>query len=398
MKGRDLLIGAGAGAVIFAVLASHHAAKTPARPVRLSSTASAQATQVAHTAPVVPVVPVGSGGGISYLSWAIGAVAVLALILSFAALISARRRRQVPFDTGLSEVPPARVRLEPPGDGGTAADWSAQIGELREQTRKAHALAEQAGAASRATAEGTTELVRRLRTEVQEQLASHMATLRTAIDELAEKISGLDSRLTESAGESAELRRRWLDDHHDLADRLADISSDVAYLDRHLAPVEQAVRQQLSPGEGAGVGAGAGAGIGLAGAFSTGQTAAAEGLRQLYLDLCRALRAEISYTEPAADGAARFLLSWTARAGGQPVPLLAGLLRACADPDASPRPGLNELRGLLLGLHCAAPAGAELGPLSVSSTERHLFAAVTEAAGDDGFTVDLTTWAREFAL
>jgi hypothetical protein len=117
----------------------------------------------------------------------------------------------------------------------------------------------------------------------------------------------------------------------------------------------------------------------------------------------------------------RSYLLWHSSGGPQLEEVLYAKLVACASGPASPDPGLEELRGLVLSLHGAGPGTVQLGPMIINRTPGALLGCVTTAAtvpergnGDTlsptdpdaweaalrglapGRVIDLTSWADGF--
>lgn len=322
---------------------------------------------------------------------AIAVVAVAAVsVFTAARLRAALHDTSARLDEAADWAQEAEARVQGEIDLNQRA-WSAAITELRGKITDIQSQVDRAtGAGAQDRAGDSAELVRQLRTELQDEFRGDALSLRETVKQVGLALQHLESRMRETENESADLQR-WLDGQQDwAARRLADMTSDVAYLDRHLVAIRRSVRRQLSTERTPAGGSGQGM---LAGALSTGQAGAVDALYLLYAAFCDAVPLEIIYQELIGKAGARFHLSWTAPDGAPPEPRLARLLHACSEAGAGPEPGLSELRGLLLGLYCAAPSAAEVGPLVVSRSEHHLIAAVLAAAGEEGQPVDLTAWA-----
>jgi hypothetical protein len=163
-------------------------------------------------------------------------------------------------------------------------------------------------------------------------------------------------------------------EHRLRADRqLVDAARDLTYLDQRLGDIRSHVRQQLDREVAAKGGV-------LAGGIWASQAAAAEILPRLYAAFCRALQLKTVFRDPRGPGNVRFYLLWTSPAGTPLQRRLELLLRDGPDDRAEFRPGLTELRILLVALHNAGPATFQLGPIVVSRTCDGLVGGVLTAA------------------
>ncbi|HUZ22959.1 MAG TPA: hypothetical protein VMV07_04255 [Streptosporangiaceae bacterium] len=194
--------------------------------------------------------------------------------------------------------------------------------------------------------------------------------------QLAEAAREINARATQAQAALAAIQGE-LADHRQRADRqLADVASDIAFIDQRLGDVRRHVRRRLDYE----VLAGGAARRVLAGGICTGQAAAADILPLLYEDFCHAVPLEIVFREPRNRTDERFYLFWRSLTGAAAERQLGTLLTACPDGGAPSQPGLNELRSLLLALHRAGPATLQVGPMIVSRTQGGLVGGIVTAA------------------
>jgi hypothetical protein len=216
-----------------------------------------------------------------------------------------------------------------------------------------------------------------LRSEMISQVSDGAQRVTERVEQqLAQAAREINARATQAQTALATMQGE-LADHRQRADRqLADVASDIAYIDQRLGDVRRHVRRRLDYE----VLAGGAARRVLAGGICTGQAAAADILPLLYEDFCQAVPLEIVFREPRSRTDERFYLFWKSLHGAPAERQLETLLSACPDGTAESQPGLNELRSLLLALHRAGPATLQVGPMIVSRTHDGLVGGILTAA------------------
>ena len=141
----------------------------------------------------------------------------------------------------------------------------------------------------------------------------------------------------------------------------------------------------------------------------------------LFASLCAQLSLRVLLSPPRdSTGSGPYLL-WRSTPGQRLEVLLASLLIACPDESAEPRPGLSELRDLLVVLHASGPGTIRLGPMIINRTPASLLGCVlTGAEASDPYPpgwqgspgeyeerlrglgpdrlIDLTSWADSTSL
>lgn len=418
MKGRDFLVGALAGAVLVILFIYNGPAATSGSRASSSARASAQAQRQSPpgSVPATPgptvaaasrsqlpkpgaaagLAPAGGSGGsgIGYLTLAIAGLIAIALLVFMVVRFQALTRRLEDTEELLSaryadQLEQAESRLSARQDEARKLASEAQLlaSQLRDQQGSARTAVRDDASEQR---EWARQLRAELRHELQSELQGEALRVQEASQQLEPAVRDLETQLKETASALTDAQR-WLGEQHEwTARQFTDVTRDIAYLDQRLLTVRQLVRQRLEhemrpDGGGHRI---------LAGAVSTGQVAAADGLHQLYAAFCQALPLEIVFQEPGGDSGTRFYLSWTSPDGAAPEPLLEELLRGCADGDGASPAGLNELRCLLLGLHYAAPSAAQVGPMTVHRTGDRLVVRIGESAGEARRLLDLTSWAQ----
>ena len=182
----------------------------------------------------------------------------------------------------------------------------------------------------------------------------------------------------DSAADSGDLRQQ--------AERqLASVAGVLSDIDQHLNAIRQYVRAQLDR-EVAMTRGNKGHRV-LVGGICAEQTAGAGDLPLLYESFLSELPVDMLFHDSEHQSSDRFYLLWSSENGQSPEHRLEMLLRGCARDGGKSDPGLNELRGLLLGLHHAGPGTLQVGPLVVIRTDRELVGtilAATEASLLDG--------------
>jgi hypothetical protein len=302
------------------------------------------------------------------------------------------------------QVRDAQARVSQAGE--QARDAQARVGQAGEQAREAHDLLAGQGevtgqlqAGLESEAQSRQAAIQRLHVDLQQEVQDRQEE----IQQLRQNVRGeLASQLRGSVAADADRRERAvqqltqavrdlemrgaaqhktfarvqgeLAEHRLRADRqLLAAARDLSYLDQRLGDIRSHVRQQLDREVAAKGGV-------LAGGIWTSQAAAAEILPRLYAAFCRALQLKTVFRDPRGAGNVRFYLLWTSPTGTPLQRRLELLLRAGPDDAAEFRPGLTELRILLVALHNAGPATFQLGPIIVSRTYDGLLGGVLTAA------------------
>jgi len=215
---------------------------------------------------------------------------------------------------------------------------------------------------------------------------------RQEIQQLQQALRDLDRRPgpagagVTKAGVAGEDSAAGPDDPRQQAERqLASVAAVLSDIDQHLNAIRQYVRAQLDR-EVAMTRGNKGHRV-LVGGICAEQAAAAGDLPLLYESFLSELPVDMLFHDSEHQSSDRFYLLWSSRNGQSPEHRLEMLLRGCARDGGKPDPGLNELRGLLLGLHHAGPGTLQVGPLIVIRTDRELVGTVlaaTEASLLDG--------------
>jgi hypothetical protein len=163
--------------------------------------------------------------------------------------------------------------------------------------------------------------------------------------------------------------------------QLASVAGVLSDIDQHLNAIRQYVRAQLDR-EVAMTRGNKGHRV-LVGGICAEQPAGAGDLPLLYESFLSELPVDMLFHDSEHQSSDRFYLLWSSQNGQSPEHRLEMLLRGCARDGGKSDPGLNEFRGLLLGLHNAGPGTLQVGPLVVIRTDRELVGTVlagTEAS------------------
>jgi predicted nucleic acid-binding Zn-ribbon protein len=102
--------------------------------------------------------------------------------------------------------------------------------------------------------------------------------------------------------------------------------------------------------------------------------------RGLFASLCARLSLRVLLSPPRDSAGSGPYLLWRSTASQRLETVLASLLIACADDMAEPRPGLSELRDLLVVLHASGSGTIRLGPMIINRTPAVLLGCVLTGA------------------
>jgi hypothetical protein len=218
---------------------------------------------------------------------------------------------------------------------------------------------------------------------------------RQEIQQLQRAVRDLDRRAGQAgpavtqAGIGGEDSPAGPDDLRQQAEQqLASVAGVLSDIDQHLNAIRQYVRAQLDR-EVAMTRGNKGHRV-LVGGICAEQPAGAGDLPLLYESFLSELPVDMLFHDSEHQSSDRFYLLWSSQNGQSPEHRLEMLLRGCARDGGKSDPGLNELRGLLLGLHHAGPGTVQVGPLVVIRTDRELVGTVlaaTEASLLDGHAI-----------